>query len=265
MSQAGARGRRLLPLPLRLAAAGTLALASAHAGAQDLEVVTRPIPQAYSNTCQSYALAFALARAGAPGFALADVAGVRAAEARVRAAIAAAAGPGGSPYAHSAWARAVTTLTSGAFALRRREYATADALYGDAVARTGVGAAATLGPVVAATVSRTPVMTSFERIGRDSYATGHIVTVFGVDLPAGPMSAPAGLLLLNSAVKRRPGTTPAFAPVCGSGDPPGATRYTGALALERDYVLKRYGGRFVAFWIEPASSMRSAEAPTRRR
>jgi hypothetical protein len=219
--------------------------------AQSLDVVTSPIPQAYPNTCQSYSLGFALARASVPGFSLGTLADVRAAEGAVRAAINAEVKPGETPYSHAVWQRAVLRITSNNYRLNRAEYSTFDALAAQAATLTGISKAASLSGTIGFLLSKTPVMTSFSIIDGNAYATGHIVTIFGVDIPAGPVSATPKLLLLNSAVKRSAaGAPPAYAPVCGTSPTlPGDTRYTGALKLESNYTPKSYGNKFVLFWI----------------
>ncbi|MFL0587505.1 hypothetical protein ACH0BU_12775 [Sphingomonas olei] len=228
-----------------------LGLPSTPVAAQSLDVVTSPIPQGYTDTCQSYSLGFALARANVPGFTLQTVAEVRSAEAAVRAAINAEIKPGESAYNHAVWQRAVLRLTSNNYRLNRVEYPTFEALAEKAAALTGISNAGTLSGSVAFLLSQTPVMTSFSKIDGNTYSSGHIVTVFGVDRPSGPVSVAPKLLLLNSAVKRSAASAPpAYAPLCGGGPTlPGDTRYTGALRLESSYTPKTYGGRFVLFWI----------------
>jgi hypothetical protein len=231
------------------------AVATQQTSAQSLDVVMNPIPQAYSNTCQSYALGFALARAGVPGFRLDTLAEVRALEARVRAAIDAEVEAGETAYHHAVWIRAVKRLTSNNYVLNRKEYTTADALMNDIAAKTGITAAGTLGPVLSVSASATPVMTSFRKIRGNTYATGHIVTVFGLDRPSGPVTTVPKLMLLNSAVKRPQAAPPVYAALCSASDLPGDLRYTGALALEADYELTSYSGKYVLLWVSRRSGL----------
>ncbi len=228
-----------------------LALPFVPAIAQSLDVVTAPIPQGYTDTCQSYSLSFALARAAVPGFTLKTVAEVRAAEAAVRAAIDSEIKPGETAYTHPVWQRAVLRLTSNNYRLNRVEYSTFEALAEQAAVQTGISNAGALSGSVAVLLSQTPVMTSFSKIGGNKYSSGHIVTIFGVDMPSGPVSDIPKLLLLNSAVKRSAVDSPAaYGPVCGSGPAlPGDMRYTGTLRLESSYTPKSYGNKFVLLWI----------------
>jgi len=222
------------------------------ASAQSLDVVTSPIPQAYRDTCQSYSLAFALARAKVPGFELNSVGQVRAAEAKVRAAIDAEVKPGTpeDAYNQRVWERAVLRLTSNNLRLASAFYPTFEELADAAAAKTGISNAATLGGAVSFLLSQTPVMTSFVNIDGSAYRTGHIVTVFGVDRPAGPVNTVPRLLLLNSAVKASaPGAPPAYAPVCDSPALPGDRLYTGALRLESKYEPKLFGGKYRLMWL----------------
>ncbi|KPL66743.1 hypothetical protein SZ64_00675 [Erythrobacter sp. SG61-1L] len=239
-------------------AISSFALAAAAIGlhipaqAQSLDVVSSPIPQAFTNTCQSYSLAFALARAGVPGYELDTVAGVRSAEARVRSAIEGAIQSGETAYSHSVWVRAVSQLTSNNYRLMRRTYSSGEEFMDEVVRKTGISAAGTLGSTLSYLASITPVMTSFTRIGSNNYG-GHIVTIFGLDRPSGSNSSvQPKLLLLNSAVKRGGGGNSGanFAPACNSSDLPGDRTYHGALSMEDSYTLKSYGGEFVLFWIE---------------
>jgi hypothetical protein len=216
--------------------------------AQSLDVVTNPIPQGYTNTCQSYSLAFALARSGVPGFNLNTVGEVRAAEKTVRDAIEAEVRFGESAYSHAVWQRAVARLTSNNYKLNRVEFSSFEQFMTEAGSKTGVTGAATLGSSLSYLLSRTPVMTSFTDIGGNTYASGHIVTIFGIERSPAPLSTPPKLLLLNSAIKGGP-AGPGYAPACNSPTLPGDLKYTGALRLESTYALKTYGGKFVLFWI----------------
>lgn len=216
--------------------------------AQSLDVVTNPIPQAYADTCQSYSLAFALARAGVPGFGLETVAEVRAAEKSVRDAINAEIRTGESAYSHAVWQRAVARLTSNNYKLNRAEFSSFEQFMAEAGSKTGITAAGTLGSSVSYLLSGTPVMTSFTNIGGNAYTSGHIVTIFGTDRSPAPVSTAPKLLLLNSAVKGGP-ANPGYAPVCNSGLLPGDLKYTGALKLEGAYTLKAFAGKFLLFWI----------------
>ena len=225
-------------------------LAPAAAYAQSLDVVTNPIPQGYTNTCQSYSLAFALARARVPGFELDTVSAVRIAEGAVRAAINAEVHDGETPYSHAVWQRAVLRLTSNNYKLNRVEYPTFEAMADEIASRTGISSAGTLGNNLSFLLSQTPVMTSFTSIDGNNYATGHIVTIFGIDRQAGPANTAPRLLLLNSAVKTSGAGAPAaYAPICNAPTLPGDLRYTGALKLESRYTPRAFGGKFVLFWV----------------
>jgi hypothetical protein len=232
----------------RALALGAAVLLGSPVKAQSLDVVTNPIPQAYTDTCQSYSLAFALARAGVPGFTLGTVAEVRAAEKTVRDAINAEIRGGETAYSHGVWQRAVAQLTSNNYKLNLTDFTSFEQFMAEVARKTGIEAAGTLINSVSYLLSNTPVMTSFVTIGTNSYTSGHIVTIFGIDRSPAPVSTPPRLLLLNSAVKNGP-ATPGYAPICSSSTLPGDLRYTGALKLESTYSLKSYGGKFRLFWI----------------
>lgn len=215
-----------------------VSLLLAVAWAQSLEIVLSPKPQAYPNTCQSYALAFAFARAGVPGFEVAGVAELRASEGRIRKALE----QQGDPYAHATWQAATKTLTGGAFTLERREFSDPESFMAFLGDTTGVTNAGSLGTVLSFLTVRTPVLTSFSSIGSSSYPSGHIVAVLGTD---GPPHQSRKLLLLNSAIK----AGSAVRLSCESGDLPGDARYKAAAGLEDAYTLKTYSGKFVALWL----------------
>jgi hypothetical protein len=208
------------------------------AWAQSLEIILFPKPQSYSNTCQSYALAFAFAKAGVPGFEVSSVDQLRDSENRIRKALE----KQGDPLAHSTWQFATKSLTGGTYTLERLEFADIELFMKFLGDKTGIVNAGSLGTVMSYLTVKTPVLTSFSRIGDSKYATGHIVAVLGVD---GPSNQSRNLLLLNSAIKAGPTTRLS----CEAGDLPGDVRYKAAAGLEASYELKTYAGSYVAMWL----------------
>ena len=194
-----------------------------------------PKPQAYSNTCQSYSLAYALAATGLPGTDVATIGRLREQELALRGAIdAIAKAQKASPYSHTVWQEAVRQHTGGKVVLRL-EYVPDEVAFFERVRALTNSWDASQSLAASYFGVAKPVMTSATRVGKESYGSGHIVTVLGVD--SRPMS-PTPLAVLNSAVKHGQSTKNS----CEPGDLPGDERYTAQAAVVKDYELKRFGG-----------------------
>lgn len=151
-------------------------------------------PQEQSNTCQSYALAYALARAGAPGFELRPDR-LRSAERSVREAIKSI---GGDTSLWTTWQRAVCKLTSNVYSLKIKKDLP-DAL--SAIEEAGRLAGewtSQVTPSLAELAAKTPALISVRSVEGATYSPSHIVVVLGAGRGA---RSPKPLLLLNSAVK----------------------------------------------------------------
>ncbi len=209
-----------------------------------IDLVVSPSPQSYTNTCQSYALAYSLGTLGNSPYPIDTTRELRTLELELRQKIEAVAQRDQStPYHHAVWQTAVQEFTSGQFRLHREELADEAALAARIVELTGIDAAETLGPALSSFLIKTPVLLSFRRIGTSSYPSGHIVPVLGTS--GGVVSRPK-LLLLNPAVKSSPSPDRLL---CSPDTLPGDTRYSAVTSIESDYELRPFDGRWVLQWL----------------
>lgn len=230
---------------LTLAAAVAAVLIPAGADATVIELVVSPAPQSYTNTCQSYALAYSLGTFANSPYPIETTRQLRTLELELRRKIeAVAARDELTPYHHSVWQTAVAEFTSGQFRLNREEFSSEVPLAARIADLTGIDAAETLGPVVSSLLIETPVLLSFTRIGASSYANGHIVPVLGT---SGNAQARRKLLLLNPAVKAG-GSAPTRS-LCSQDTLPGDERYSALTSIESDYTFKDFSGRLVLMWL----------------
>ena len=223
----------------------TVLMSSPGAGATVIDLVVSPSPQSYNNTCQSYALAYLLGTAVDSPYSIETTRQLRTLELELRQKIEHIASQDSTltPYHHSVWQEAVAGFTSGQFELKREEYSSELPLVARIAGLTGIDGAEELGVVLSSLLIRTPVMVSFQRIGTNEYAQGHIVPVLGT---SGALHSRRKLLLLNPAVKGGAGATRLL---CSVDDLPGDERYTAMTSIEADYVFKNYGGRLVLMWL----------------
>lgn len=218
--------------------------ASAIAGPQDL--VLNPSPQEFSNTCQSYSMALSMAFTPGTPYQANTATELRELERRVRAELVKTAA--GATPTREQWRSAVETVTSGKLTVQWKVFADLDPAMRFAAQQVGISDPAGLGPVLSTALVRTPVMLSFNRIAGSSYPPGHVVTVFGVQLPPASMdnTAHPKLLLVNSAVKYAGG----IKNICAEEALSDADKYRAVLILTDDYVLKPMGTPpYLVTWI----------------
>ncbi|MBI5792670.1 MAG: hypothetical protein HZA63_14465 [Rhodocyclales bacterium] len=221
--------------PLLLAVAASSAQAS-----PPVDLILRPRPQSYTDSCQSYGLAFAAA--SIPGGPLQAGTGkqLRVLEVELRKARdAIAKADGSSPYDHAVWKKALEQVSAGALTLDIQYIADFEAFVDKVESMTGISNAEALGPTLAAALVKLPVLTSVNRIGNDSYATGHVVELMGVSRGN---TSPPGLAVLNPAVKV--GASPEKK-TCELDDNVGDTKYQAFVSVERSYALKQFGGKLL--------------------
>ena len=158
--------------------------------------VVEPAGQATGSTCQSYALAVALATKKDPNFEIDTAADLRKAESAIRAEIKKQAGTSDVSHAHIQ--TGFQKFTGGKYTLKFKDVPEPDigTVVGKATGITSAGAVPSsflLGSVV-----NNVVLASATKIGQDTYGAGHIFTIYGVD---GPPNSDRRYLILNSAVK----------------------------------------------------------------
>jgi hypothetical protein len=158
--------------------------------------VVEPAGQATGSSCQSYALAVALATKKDPVFRIDTAADLRKTETAIREQIKKMAGQSDVSHAHiqSGFAK----YTDSKYVLKFKEVPEAD--IGTIVADvTGITSSAAVPPTfLLGAVVKDVVLASATKIGTDSYKDGHIFTIYGVD---GPPNSNRKFLILNSGVK----------------------------------------------------------------
>jgi hypothetical protein len=198
--------------------------------AKALDLFSDPLPQAQSNTCQSYAVMLALAAQGDPSFPMNTFAQLRNAEGNFRKI---AEGIPGGPYSHDALKAAVTQYTGGKYGLK------IEARNGIVEWMSRVRALTTLrssSDVLIAQLTGTNfpvVLTSVTKFEGSAYADGHVLTVLGV--AGSGLNSDTELVAFNSAIKG--GVT---INRCEPGTQPGDLRYSAGVVSTNNYTLKTF-------------------------
>lgn len=229
---------------LRVAAIVGVFAVAAPASAQ-LQIALNPKPQYSGNSCRAYGLALAVGTLPASPFPVASAKQLREAERQLQARIKALGGADGASN-HEVWRKAVEELSSGKLELVLEYPASYEAVYARIRELTKVTAADTLGALMTVAVGATPVMTSVLAVGSSTYATGHIVTVYGVS--AQPVT-PTPLVMLNPAVKVADKTKMA----CEMDDVPNDSKWSATASLEPKYTLKKFGSGYLVMWVKRKS------------
>lgn len=201
--------------------------------------LVEPTGQATGSTCQSYALATALAFKKNPAFPLQTAADLRNVETAIRREITKVAG--NDQVSHDHIRAGFENYTNGAYKLKFTDVELA--AVGEQVGtRSGVTSRAALPPnFLIASVVKDVILASATKIDGDSYAGGHIFTMLGVD---GPSNSNQQLLVLNSAVKVKNQTF-----LCQDGVPDDPGPYTALLSWKafNGIRFKEFGGK-VRLW-----------------
>ncbi len=196
-----------------------------------LDLYEGAMPQAQTNTCQSYASVLALAAVNDPAFPVETFDELRTLEANFRSILNNM--DQADPYSHANWPRAMEQLTGGAYTFEvRYEPDLIDWLSTVRNATTlsddlsSLIATATGGPI-------DTVLTSVTSIDGSNYG-GHIVTVMGV-LGTG-IDSNTELVAFNSAIKGQGGSINQ----CSPGDQPGDHRYTAGVVATTSFQLREF-------------------------
>ncbi|MDO8418234.1 MAG: hypothetical protein Q7S87_18860 [Agitococcus sp.] len=210
------------------------ALVATSSSKADIRLVLEPSPQSYSNSCQSYGLAYLLGTAPNSPFSVSNPMELRVLEKDIRAKIEATAlSQGISPTKHSVWKQAISEYTSKAYTFREQAFGDKNLVAAKVEELTGVSTAGALPVAISSVITPRPVMVSFKRVGANKYVSGHIVVVLGTD--AG-RNEKLGFLMLNEAVIGPDNTKIA----CNPSDPSpekGDSRYRAITSVEKDYEL----------------------------
>jgi hypothetical protein len=205
--------------------------------------LVRPSGQADYSSCQSYALAVALAFKQDPVFPIKTAADLRKAETSIRTEIKKAAGSNRVSHDH---------IGSGFLAYTKNLYelkitSVSEPELGDQIGeRTGVKSKASAPPeFLFGMVVKDVVLTSTTKIGAYPYEDGHIVAVLGVD---GPPNSSRSYLLLNSGVKVKDKTQK----TCSEEIPDDPGPYTALLSWvpTSEVSFKSFGGSLKLWRVE---------------
>ncbi len=200
-----------------------------------VDLIVRPRPQTYTDSCQSYGLA--LAAASVPG---SPLKATTARELRIterelrRTRDALAEDSQKSAFDHTVWKQAIEQVSAGSLTADIRYIADIDQFMSEVEAVTGISNAQTFGAILTGALVKTPVLTSVESIGKDKYASGHIVGILGLARKPAP---PHSLATLNPAVKV--GSAPDRIS-CQLEDGVGDEIYQAFVTIEENYVLKKF-------------------------
>lgn len=224
-------------------ALGALALTLAWAGVQagvPVDLVLRPSPQSFTDSCQSFSMAFAAAAVPGSLLLATNAKELRITEQELRKARdAIAKAAGADPLSHDVWKKAIEQVSGGSLTADIRYLSSIEDFYKVVEANTSVVQAEVVGTLLTAALVKTPVLTSVTGIGNSSYAGGHIVAVLG--LAKGNQSS-LGLAVLNPAVKVGPSPEKN---ACNLDDTVGDMKYQAFASVEHKYTLKRFGRKFL--------------------
>lgn len=213
-----------------------------------VDLALQPLPQSKYDTCQSYSLAFALASTGDAAYKADTPKALRELELRVRQHIEKVA-KGRGVLNHFAWQDAVVDMTSGKYILERKEFETLPAILDRVATLTGISDARTRGSVLTAATVKVVVLTSVNKLGKNTYG-GHIVPIVGVQKGPANRTSPTALAVVNPGIQFGAKEVP----LCSPEVLPGDRRYTAAFSVEDDYTLKTFEARgkqwFVAMWLQ---------------
>lgn len=214
---------------------------SMHAGAGlPTDIVLRPLPQAYMDTCQSYGMALAAASVSGSPLLASNAKELRSTERQLRQArdeLAKKAGT--SSLSHAIWKQAIERVSGNQLTLEIKYFQDFESWVDNVGKVTDVTNAGTLGPLLSSAVVASPVLTSLTVLGKNKYNGGHIVTVMGLD--KGRISPPP-IAVLNPAVKVGPNPEKI---TCELDEGPGDAKYQAFASIEKTYTLKKFDAGYV--------------------
>lgn len=205
------------------------------------EIIETPIPQATSQTCQSYSAAVLLAFENDPQFPISTLEQLRDAEVGIRQDIEDSAQ--GAAIAHKDIIAGFEKYTNGVYTLKEITFDDVVAA-GDYIGNS-TGITTKLPFPIATSAIQIPVMVSVTRIGPNTYKDGHVVTIFGID---GPPNSSREFLILNSAVKMGEDVKS----YCDPDEPASQTTYSALTSWTNDIEFKQFAdGKFRGFIVAP--------------
>jgi hypothetical protein len=198
-----------------------------------LDLFKDTLPQAQSNTCQSYAIMLALAAKGDAAFPINTFAELRKAESDFRDI---AEGLEGGPYGHEALRQAVSRYTGGQYSLEIETVT--NGIVGLISRIRDLTTIQSSADVLIAQLTGTSfpvVLTSVTKFDDSNYRTGHIIAVLGVS--GSGINSNTHIVAFNSALKGGGNINR-----CEPGTQPGDMSYTAGVVSTNNYVLKDYPG-----------------------
>lgn len=201
--------------------------------AHSLDLYHDALPQAQTNTCQSYASVLALAAANDPAFSVDTFSELRTLEANFRSILESM--DNADPYSHANWPAAMSQLTGGAYTFEIQYVP--DLLDWLSMVQSHTTLSDDIDGLIATVTGGRieTVLTSVTSLDGSSYATGHIVTVMAV-LGSG-IDSTTELMVFNSALKGQGGTVNQCAP----GNQPGDERYQAGIVESDSFQLRDWG------------------------
>lgn len=216
--------RTLIVSAIALFAAGSAAA---------LDLFQGVMPQAQTNTCQSYASVLALAAVQDPAFSVSTFDDLRALEANFRTILETM--DNANPYLHTNWPAAMQQLTGGAYTFDLKYEP--DLIHWLSKVRDATTISDDLGSLIAQASggSIDTVLTSVTSLDGSNYGTGHIVTVMGVKGTG--IDSNTDVIVFNSAIKGQGGSVNQCAP----GNQPGDERYQAGVVETNSFQLRDWG------------------------
>jgi len=205
------------------------------------DLTVRPLPQSYSDSCQSYGMA--LAAASVPGSPLkaANVKELRENEkAILKERDAIAKKEGVDRLSHLVWPKALEAASAGILTADIKYIKTEAEWRAEVQKLTGVSSPSTVGPTLGALLVKNVVLTSVTAIGKNTYPS-HIIGVLGVENKAN-----GEVLVLNPAIKVGNGPEKLS---CEIDDMPGDTKYKSYVSIESQYLLKPFNNATEGFLV----------------
>jgi hypothetical protein len=214
-------------------------LSSPAALAVTFDVLSSPPAQSTSSTCQSYSMAVGVSLLSLSPFPIDSEVTMKEGENRIRAALIKAC-PSCKEFTRDHWKTALEAYSSNALTLGSKAFANVQQLYEFLYQNAVITQKAPLDPAFQVSISKPSIgyFLSVTELEGKTYASGHIVTVLGVDAPkaSDPGYRPA-LLILNSGNKNVP-DQPVSDTQC-IGWPGGMKpKYVGSLTWVSNYTIK---------------------------
>jgi len=210
-----------------------------------LRFLQEPVGQFNGYSCQSYALAVALAFRKDGNFQISTADQLRRSEEEIRVKILAAKGSAAEVTREHVKA-GFKAFTGGAYVVKEKVVNDIPTLGDSTSSITGISVASTVPPafLIGATV-KDVVLTSVTRVGTSNYPSGHFISLLGVD---GPPNSSRKYLVLNGGIKVD--GLPAKL-TCVDGVPDKPSKYDAGISwlTGEDLDFKAFAGKYVVWTV----------------